>query len=154
MRTLAFILLVCFSSCEVLKSKRSAQTDSISIRKVDSTVTHKFEVTAKQDSTWWREIINFRQDPKDTTIVLRPNYYNSSPIQIIREGGSFSREDMLRIADSTSRAQRDTTRVTTATEEKGKETKVMTQWYIWAIIVLGALVALQFAGKYFTIIKK
>lgn len=153
-----YCILIFFvlTGCEILKGKRRVSTDSIAVKKVDSTVTHKFEISDKRDSTWWREVINFLPKGHDTTInnttVPVNNYY---PAQIIREGGSFSREDMMRILDSANKNKVDTTSLIKSEETKSKETKALTQWWIWLIMgLMSVLIILLLFGRYFKITKK
>lgn len=142
---LVLLLSLLFSSCEVLKRKRSVTTDSVAVRKVDSTVTHKFEVTDKRDSTWWREIVNFNRDTTINNFTTPINNYY--PAQIIREGGTFSRDEMLRIVDSANKNKSDSTHVATVTTDKSKEIKVLSFWQMVGIVagVILAFEVLKFA---------
>lgn len=99
----------------------------------------------RKDCTYHRETIYFGKG--DTTInnVTTPihNYY---PTQIVRESGSFSREDYLRITDSLNRAKTDSTKVNTQEESKSKETKVLGFWQILGI-AMGAGLFFFLLGK-------
>lgn len=129
------MLIGALTSCEVLKSKRSATKDSTSVSRVDTSRVIKNEIVNRFDSSWWREIINFLpQSGGDTTIVVRPNIYNQpTPVQIIREGGSISQEFLKRYMDSLNASRKDTTSVRSAEETKSKETKVLSMWQIIGI---------------------
>lgn len=128
-------MVVFFSSgCEVLKTKRTARTDSTSVVKTDSTSVKKMDAGNKTDSTWWREIINFLPKGKDTVINnTTVPVYNYYPAQIIREGGRVSKEEWQRYMDSVNRARADSTTKTVQEETKIKETKVLSFWQIVGI---------------------
>lgn len=146
---LTTIILLCvlpfFWSCEVLKTRRTARTDSIAVNKVDSSRLSKTDIGKKTDSTWWRETINFL--PKDTiinnTTVPVNNYY---PTQIIREGGTVSREDWLKMIDSVNKSKVDSTSKVVALDEKTKTIKVLGFWQIVAIAA-GVGLIFFFIGK-------
>lgn len=73
-------------SCEVLKTKRRAASDSTAVHTIDSSRVIRTDAGSKSDSTWWREIINFM--PRDSTYIektntLKPVYY-TQPIPVYR----------------------------------------------------------------------
>ncbi len=124
-------MVALFASCQVLKTKRRVATDSISVSKIDSTILKKLEALNKRDCTYLKETIFFGRDTNifnNTTPVN--NYY---PTQLIRESGTFSREDYLRITDSMNKSKSDTTSVSKVEESKSKEIKVLGFWQILAI---------------------
>jgi hypothetical protein len=127
-----FIVLICLlSSCEVLKTKRRVATDSISVTKIDSTILKKLEALNKRDCTYYKETILFGRDTTINNFTTPVNNYY--PTQVIRESGTFSREDYLRITDSMNRVKSDTTSVSKVEESKSKEIKVLGFWQILAI---------------------
>ena len=125
---LAGLLWVCLNSCALLdithKTKRTEKIDSISIHKVDTTHVTNNYFQNHSDSSWWREIINLIPKVKDTTInnttVPVNNYY---PAQIIREGGTLTKNDIARLIDSMNRAKSDTTHISAQINSKDKESK-------------------------------
>ena len=154
MRKTINFLLLCFiglilwlvlfgvAGCEILKSKRSVNTDSLSVKRTDTIYVTKKDSGSKTDITWFREVLNYLPNGTDTVInnttVPVNNYY---PTQVIREGGTFSREDYLRLVDSMSRSKTDSTSLKQNIETKSKETKVLS---FWQIIGLSAGVCLVF----------
>ena len=135
---LAFVGLLLFliffailPGCEVLKGKRSVNTDSLVVKRTDTLYLTKKDSGSKTDMTWFREITDFGRDTviNNTTVPVN-NYY---PTRIIREGGSFTKEDYLRLVDSMSRSSKDSTLLKQNVETKSKETKVLSFWQIVGI---------------------
>jgi hypothetical protein len=130
------------SSCEVLKTKRRVTTDSTSVSKLDSTILKKLEALNRKDCTYYKETILFG---RDTTInnITTPihNYY---PTQVIREGGTFSREDYLKLTDSMSRQKADSTTVDKVEETKDKKSGLSTT--LMFFIGLGVLLLFAAIG--------
>jgi len=124
-------MVALFASCEVLKTKRRVATDSVSVSKIDSTILKKLEALNKRDCTYYKETVFFGRDTNVFHTSNPTNVYY--PTQVIRESGTFSREDYLRITDSMNRAKSDTTSVSKVEESKSKETKVLGFWQIFAI---------------------
>jgi len=124
-------MVALFASCEVLKTKRRVATDSVSISKLDSTLLKKLEALNKRDCTYLKETIYFGRDTTINNFSNPTNVYY--PTQVIRESGTFSREDYLRITDSMNKMKSDTTAVNKVEESKSKETKVLGFWQIVAI---------------------
>ncbi len=100
-------LLVCtFSSCEILKHKKSETLDSTRIIKTvvaikDTTsagVVSKEKTTEKEANEWWRVIQQFQPHGGDTTIVYNNHY--PQPATVIYEGGKGSREATAERTDS------------------------------------------------------
>lgn len=138
-----------FTSCEVLKTKRNLKTDSLAVSRVDSTRVTKSDAGTRNDSTWWREVINlFPRTQSGDTVINNTTVpvYNYYPAQIIREGGSISKEDWLRMTDSVNKVKADSTRVNKVEETKSKETKVLGVGQIIAI-ALGAAVFVTLLSK-------
>lgn len=130
-------ILFNFTSCEVFKTRHSARTDSVAVNKVDSSRLTKTDAGNRSDSSWWREIINFLPKPisghdtviNNTTVPVN-NYY---PAQIIREGGTISKEDWLRMMDSVNKSKVDSTHITASVDDKTKTVKILGFWQIVAI---------------------
>ena len=129
-----WLVLFGVAGCEILKSKRSVNTDSVAVRLTDTVYVTKKDSGSKTDITWFREVLNYLPNGTDTVInnttVPVNNYY---PTQVIREGGTFSREDYLRLIDSMGRTNKDSTSLKQTIETKSKETKVLSFWQIIAI---------------------
>ena len=139
------ILVIGVQSCEVLKTKRRVATDSVSISKLDSTILKKLEALNKKDCTYYKETILFGRDTtvyhNQTTIPVN-NYY---PTQIIRESGTFSREDYLRLTDSMNKQKADTTTVSKVEETKDKKSGISpTFMFFTGLGVLLLLAAIGF----------
>lgn len=134
------VTLFFISGCEVLKKKYQRTSDSTAVKKVDSVYVTKVEDGKRYDSSWWREIINLLPKGSDTiisnTTVPVNNYY---PAQIIREGGTITKEWLQRYMDSVVLSKKDTATVRAVEVSKSKETKVFN---IWQIIGLAAGVSL------------
>ena len=137
---LLWLILFSIAGCEVLKGKKSINTDSLAVKRVDTIYVAKKDSGSKTEGTWFREIINYpgRDTVINNTTVPVNNYY---PTQVIREGGTFSHEDYLRLVDSMSRTNKDSTSLKQTVETKSKETKVLG---FWQIIGLSAGVCLVF----------
>lgn len=138
-----FLLLISLASCEVLKHKRTSLTDSTSIHRVDTVRITTKDSGSKSEATWFREILNYLPQGHDTVInhttVPVNNYY---PAQIIREGGSMTREDFLHMTDSMNAHRVDTTHVAAAIETKDKSVKVLNMWQIIGLM-LGCLIVFE-----------
>lgn len=137
-----FLLLISLASCEVLKHKRTSLTDSTSIHRVDTVRITTKDSGSKSEATWFREILNYLPQGHDTVInhttVPVNNYY---PSQIIREGGSMTREDFLHMTDSMNAHRVDTTHVAAVVETKDKKTTVMPWWSLVLIAIGGFILA-------------
>lgn len=139
---LLWFLLVTITGCEVLKSKRDARVDSTAISKIDSGSLRVLKMASNDSTTWYREIFEFlaNKPSGDTTIVIQPNV--TTPIRIIREGGTQVVSEKKEETESTWRNRYDSLMYHKMTEEKGKEANFGTQWYIW--LMAGAIVLIAF----------
>lgn len=142
---LAFIFTL--GGCEILKSKRDVRTDSERVTRVDSGAIRTVSTDRNDSSTWFREIIEFlaNKPSGDTTIVLQPNV--TTPIRIIREGGTQVVSEKKEETESVWRNKYDSLMYHQTIEEKGKETRVATQWHIWLILGAVALVLFKLFFK-------
>lgn len=143
MKLLAFILIICLSGCEVLKTKQSKAVDSTAVHRIDSGSLRIESNQHKDSNNWYREIIEFiaNKPSGDTTIIMSPNI--TTPVRIIREGGNQVITDKSESNDMAWRSSLDSVNYRIAELSKTKETKVMTQWWAWAIIGLVGLAALK-----------
>lgn len=141
MKLLAFILIICLSGCEVLKTKQYRAIDSTAVHKVDSGRISTVKTDTKDSLNWWRETVEFLLNKPDTTIIMSPNI--TTPVRIIREGGNQVITDKSESNELAWRSSLDSVNYRIAELSKTKETKVMTQWWIWAIIGLVGLAALK-----------
>jgi hypothetical protein len=132
-----------FSSCQVLKTKRAVKSDSTAVAKVDSGKITINTNNTKDSLAWWREIVNFG---RDTTIVVSPTN-NIYPTSYIREGGVRTTESKSVNYDSLWNNRFDSLSYRLLKEDKSKETKVLTQWYIWVILGLVGLIAFKLFFK-------
>lgn len=151
---LLIIVAVFVTGCEVLKTKRRAIADTVYVTKIDSGYLNKTNTVKSDSFQWWRMIMDYR-DKGDTNIT---NVYNNTypqPKVVVVEGGSGSSQTIIQQVDSGWRQRYDSLSTHRVTEDKFKETKVLTQWWIWLIIGgLGLVVVLLTAGRFFSIIKK
>lgn len=153
MKFILFILVVLVTGCEVLKSKRSEKVDTVYVTKIDSGYIKKTDVVKTDTFQWWRVLMDYR-DKGDTSVT---NVYNTypQPKVVVVEGGNGSSQTIIQQVDSGWRNKYDSLSTSRVLTEKLKETKVLTQWWIWLIIgALGFLVFMLTVGRYFTITKK
>lgn len=142
---IGLLLVLLFSSCTITRKSQKASSDSTNVSKVDSSYLKKTDQGNKSDSTWWKEIINFF--PKDTVINnTTVPVYNYYPSQIIREGGTFNREEWERKFDSLGKSKSDTTTVSKTAESKSKETKVLNIWQTIGLCI-GVFIVLTLLSK-------
>lgn len=137
-----WLLLFSFTGCEVLKHKRTSLTDSTSIHRVDTVRIITKDSGSKSEATWFREILNYLPPGHDTVInhttVPVNNYY---PSQIIREGGTMTKEEWLHMTDSMNAHRVDTTHVAAVVETKDKKTTFMPWWSMVLIAIGGFILA-------------
>lgn len=140
---LIWLLLFGMVGCEVLKHKRSSAVDSTSSHRIDTVRLLVKDSGSKTDATWYREILSYLPQGRDTTInnttVPVNNYY---PTKVIREGGTFSREDYLHLVDSMNAHKSDSTHVAAVVETKDKSVKVLNMWQIIGLM-LGCLLVFE-----------
>lgn len=140
---LLWLVLFGITACEILKHKRTAVTDSTSTHRVDTVRLLVKDSGSKSEATWFREILNYLPQGHDTVInhttVPVNNYY---PAQIIREGGTFTKDEYLHLVDSMNAHKSDTTHVAASIETKDKSVKFMTPIQI-ILIVLGCLLVFE-----------
>lgn len=144
---LILIVAVFASGCNVLKSKQSSRSDSTTVAKNDSAHLKKADIAKRSDSSWWKETIYYGRDTtiyNSTTTVPVNNYY---PTQVIREGGTFSKDEMMRLLDSAGRSKTDSTSVKTAEESKSKKTTMPLLLQV-ALLLVGFEIVKFVAGKF------
>lgn len=138
---LLLMLVLSFCSCEVLKTKQSKSVDSTVVSKVDSGSLKTVKTDTKDSSNWWRETVEFllNKPSGDTTIV----HNVTTPVRIIREGGNQVSTDKTETNELAWRNSLDSLNNRITELSKAKETKVLTQWWIWLIVGLVGLAALK-----------
>lgn len=124
---IACLVFMFVSGCQVTKLRKEKNTDSTSVRTQDSTHLKKEEVGKRTDSTWWWEKITFalankKDSPVNNITVPVNNYY---PIEVIRGGGTLSKQELQRILDSMAQSKKDTTTVSSSSSESSSKTKVL-----------------------------
>ena len=135
------VLASIFVGCQVLKGKKTEVKDSTQVQRADSGQVKITNVERKDSLAWWREVLNFGRD----TNIINP-ITNVYPTSYIREGGTQVIREREVNYDSLWNNKLDSLVSKLSTTEKSKETKVGTQWYIWAIL---GLLGFQFLSKYF-----
>jgi hypothetical protein len=148
------VVAVLVQGCEVLKTKRRVTTDTVYVSKIDSGYLNKTNTVKTDSFQWWRMIMDYR-DKGDTNIT---NVYNNTypqPKVVVVEGGTGSSQTIIQQVDSGWKQRYDSLSTHRTTEDKSKETKVLTQWWIWAIMAgMGLLVIVLLFGRFFSITKK
>jgi hypothetical protein len=126
----------------VFKHSKTDKNSLLVSSKTDSTNLNKTDSGSKTKTDWYKETINFLPG-RDTNVyhfnTTTPvnNYY---PAQIIREGGSMTRDEWLRITDSMNRRKTDTTANVQSKSETTTKVKVLSSAF--QIVGLCALVFL------------
>lgn len=135
---LVLILSVMTSSCEVLKSKHRADSDSTHVIKgIEGNVTKSGSESEKEldyyRKTWLfgqpQSVVNSGQD----TVYMQPEvktYYNTQlqPIAYIEEKGNLKEKDRQYRDDSLWRLWSDSMNKHTVVKDESKETKVLDGW--------------------------
>lgn len=133
---LALVALLC--SCEVLKKSK---TEAVTTTKVSTVDSGKSEVTTVNEKTkedWWREIVEYL--PKgDTTIV---NNYTSTPVKIIREGGTVQKETDFEKLFLEYLNKKDTATVQQVKTDSSTKREFLTIWHLLAVGIGAVLVTL------------
>jgi len=122
------IVAVLFTSCEVLKTKKSVKTDSVSVSKIDSGRVISTASERKDSFEWWRVMLDYT-GKKDTNIN---NYYttNPEPKVVVIEGGRGGGTTIINQVDSSWKQRYDSLAVQKTESSKTKETKVLSMWQI------------------------
>lgn len=140
---LLWLVLFGIVGCEVLKSKRATSTDSTRVNRIDTVRLLVRDSGSKTDATWYREILSYLPKGRDTVInnttVPVNTYY---PTQVIREGGTFTREEYLHLMDSMNATKSDSTSLKQQIEVKDKSAKVLNMWQIIGLM-LGCLLVFE-----------
>lgn len=130
---LILLVMMGISSCTWARKAQSSRSDSTVVHRVDTVHVVKEDNNRKTDSSWWREIINLLPQPQDkdtiinNTMVPVNNYY---PAQLIREGGTLTKEEFQRIVDSMAASKKDTTTVSNNSSSSDTKVKVLSMWQI------------------------
>ena len=119
-------VIAILSSCEVLKTKRTATKDSVAVVKTDTGRVTTNTTTNERKEDWWREVAEFG---RGDTVTIN-NYTTTQPIRIIREGGTIQEVAKSINQDSLWGRRFDSLAVKLSTTEKSKETKVLNMWQI------------------------
>lgn len=154
---LAFIFCLLLESCEVIKGKKTAKTDSTSVSKTDQgAIKTSFDSSTKENQ-WTKETFVFPPALRDCTVN---NNYFPQPTVYIRESGSSKEQNNIVVVDSTWQKRYDSLQYVQSISEKTKETKVLSMWQIIGLAVgvsLFVFVLLKVGSGFinkFTIIKK
>jgi hypothetical protein len=141
MKIIIIISLFILSGCEILKSKRTSRIDSTGSSRIDSGRVVKSDGGSKRDSTYFRETIYFGRDTNvfNTTTPVN-NYY---PTQIVRESGTVSRDEWLRLLDSANKTKVDTSSKAVTVEEKSKKSETKGVGLITMILIAVGMVILN-----------
>lgn len=165
---LAFIMVVLFNSCAVVKHKSSkaSQTDSVSRKSSSLTDSGTGGLLSKTNSTeqsdWWRTTVQY---PRDTNIT---NIYNypQKPATIIYEGGKETKQtqtlDSGWFKNALSNMTLQVDSLSKRLEESNKDKKSKPTIWLYVAIVAGILIAWKgiglawtwFTGKYSILIPK
>lgn len=146
-RMIIFILILAsmfiLSSCSLTKKSQTEKSQTGIVSKVDSASLKKNETNSKTDLDWWKETLRFlpnngRDSFSYTEKTLQPiNHFYTQPIEIIREGGTFSQLTNQLNVDSTIRARMDSFYVSQQSKTVTTKTKVLSA---------GQLILLLFGG--------
>jgi hypothetical protein len=143
------MLLLSLGGCEVFKWGQETAKDSTNVLKVDSGSTKKSTSDIAKEKEYDRVTVNYPPFPRDCTV----NNYHTYPSSVIYERGKET-ENIATTEEQTDwKRYTDSTAYSLKEELKSKETKVMTQWYIWVILGLVGLMALKMFLP-FTIVRK
>ena len=165
---LAFIVIVLFNSCAVVKHKSSkdSRTDSVSRKASSLTDSSAGGLLSKTNSTeqsdWWRTTVQF---PRDTNIT---NIYNypQKPATIIYEGGKETKQtqtlDSGWFKNALSNMSSQVDSLSKRLEESNKDKKSKSTIWLYVAIAAGILIAWKgigfvwtwFTGKYHLLIPK
>lgn len=144
-----------FSSCTVTRKSQKTSSDSTSVSKVDSSSLKKSDTGNKSDSTWWKEIINFLPQGRDTVINnTTVPVYNYYPSQIIREGGTFKKEDWQKYTDSVTRAKMDSLQVKNSSSKEETKKKAGIPLLLQIGLLLAGFEVFKLITRNFSIIKR
>jgi hypothetical protein len=136
------ILFSLLTGCEVMKGKKSIQSDSTVVAKIDSGSVVKAESESKTDWEWFRQTLQF---PRDTNVTITNNY-PARPEVVIIEGGKGSNLTTIIQTDSTWKQAFDSLSAKVNTTEKVKEVKPDWKFafMFWAVVALLGLQALKY----------
>jgi hypothetical protein len=140
MRSILLIAsIILLSGCEVLKGKQSKEVDAVNVNALDSGSTKKSTTDVAKEKEYDRVTVNYPPFPRDCTV----NNYHTYPSSVIYERGKET-ENIATTEEQTDwKRYMDSTAYSLKEELKSKETKVMTQWYIWVILGLVGLIAMK-----------
>jgi hypothetical protein len=146
---ICFWLLASIVGCEVLKGKREVRTDSTSVVKKDSGSLFVNSSNRSDSSAYWREIWTLARDTNVTVNNIYPTSYT-------KEYGVREIKETELVYDSSWKQAYDSLNKKVDSFEKTKETKVLTQWWIWVIggIVVLASIKSLIGSLPFTITRK
>jgi hypothetical protein len=143
------MLLLSLGGCEVLKGKREVRTDSTVVSKKDSGSVSINSNNKSDSSAYWREIWTLARDTNVTVNNIYPTSYT-------KEYGVREIKETEVLYDSSWKQAYDSLNKKVDSFEKTKETKVLTQWWIWVIggIVVLASIKSLIGSLPFTITRK
>jgi hypothetical protein len=124
---LALVAFLC--SCEVLKKRKSETTTTTKVATVDSGKTEKTTIKEQSKEDWWREVAEFL--PKGDTTVI--NNYTTTPVRIIREGGTIQKETDFEKLFLEYLNKKDTTTAVVQKVDNTTERSFLTIWHLLAV---------------------
>lgn len=144
--------LVVFQGCDVIKSRKTTHTDSVSTKRSDTGSVHDSTIHSTNENDWFRT--TYYIPGRDTVIshILQPinNYIPASPNQpptiIIQEGGKSKQEFDAHYWDSLFTKKLDSLSYHTTETDKEKHTQAFSFWQLIGIALAGPTVLLLIWG--------
>lgn len=90
--SILLFVLMCTSSCNVTKGKKTLSVDSTRINKVDSGSVKKTTANETTNGEWQRQIIIFKDSTKPSTINLQPSFDYNRLAAVINEKGNYQKQ--------------------------------------------------------------
>lgn len=137
---------IIFSSCQVLKTRKASNKDTVFVSRIDSGGTKRSETTSDKQSQY--EKITYVYPPRDTNIIKLYPSTSVYPSSIVYEKGSAVEQLHTFNFDSAWKARTDSLAVHTAQIETLKKVKSLSTFQI-ILICVGALFFIE-AIKYLT----
>jgi hypothetical protein len=144
---LVFLILQClaivqsFTGCTSSKFLETKSKDSVVVAVKDSGAIKTNTSTSRNNDEWWREILEYSLNKKDTNVVnvFNPPIEVGQPIvRIIREGGRNDNESKTIFYDSSWKNSLDSLRQQVTEKKLEKETEVFGVKY--ALVIAAAVV--------------
>jgi hypothetical protein len=146
------LLLLALFSCKLSRETARSTSASVSGTAADSAKIIRSASVAADSGRWWRETVRYLPG-RDTTTILKPQYfYSTQPVEVVREGGNYSRSTQDTRTDSAGQHSRDTTAVISSAKTTDTKARGLSFWDALGIsLVVGAvfflLTKLKFSFK-------